>query len=458
MLINISLVGVKRRKKKMHELQHEFINRKISPWGGVKYFYGTYVQCGMRDILRSVGLPEPGSNRGYDPVDLVEGFICSVILGSKRLAHTGMIRTDEVIREIFGWKRGMADQSTFSRFFKKHSVETNDEIFPRIMRHFFDKIDIDRMTIDIDSTVITRYGDQEEAKVGYNPEKRGRKSHHPIMAFCDELAMVVNAWMRSGDSVSMSNTEEFLEEVFRIVPVERIGLMRFDSGFFSQKIMELLENQSSEVKYIIRGKITSSVAAHILEQRHWFASNDVMKGAEYCVTRYQGHGWEKSRKMIIVRIPKSKIDQCKGILFESIAEYERYEYKVFMTNVEFSAQLIHGLYNKRANAENRIKDLKYDYGIEGFSMQDFGAMEAAFRYVMIAYNVMAVFKQIVMKSAKGKMLSTIRFQCIAIGSYLVNNGRKKILKLSAEGKRRHFLEHFFKNMEYITPPLKFSNA
>mgnify|MGYP001550653752 CR=1 FL=1 len=95
----------------------------------------------MRDILRSVDLHEPGSNRGYDPVDLVEGFICSVILGSKRLAHTGMIRTDEVIREIFGWKRGMADQSTFSRFFKKHSVETNDEIFPRIMRHFFDKIE-----------------------------------------------------------------------------------------------------------------------------------------------------------------------------------------------------------------------------------------------------------------------------------------------------------------------------
>jgi hypothetical protein len=29
------------------------------------------------------------------------------------------------------------------------------------------------------------------------------------MAFCDELAMVVNARMPSGDSVSMSNTEEF---------------------------------------------------------------------------------------------------------------------------------------------------------------------------------------------------------------------------------------------------------
>jgi hypothetical protein len=91
----------------------------------------------MRDILGSIGLPQPGSNRRYDRVDLVEGFISSLILESKRLAHTGMIRTDEVINKIIGWERVMADQSTFSRFFKKHSIETNYEIFPQIMRHFF---------------------------------------------------------------------------------------------------------------------------------------------------------------------------------------------------------------------------------------------------------------------------------------------------------------------------------
>ena len=52
-----------------------------------------------------------------------------------------MIRTDELIRKIFGWKSGMADQSTLNRFIKKHSLETNDEIFPGIMRHLFDKIE-----------------------------------------------------------------------------------------------------------------------------------------------------------------------------------------------------------------------------------------------------------------------------------------------------------------------------
>lgn len=72
----------------MHELAYEFTSRKISPWGGIKFFHGTYIRSGIREILKKLPLPSPGSNNGYNPVDLIEGFLCSVVLGSKRLAHT----------------------------------------------------------------------------------------------------------------------------------------------------------------------------------------------------------------------------------------------------------------------------------------------------------------------------------------------------------------------------------
>ena len=441
----------------MHELVHEFTSRKVSPWGGLKYFYGTYQKSGIREQMSRLPLPRPGSNRGYQPEDLIEAFMCSVVMGSRRLAHTGMLRSDAVVKEIFGWKRGMADQSTFSRFFRKHTMELNDRIFPALMRGFFEQIKIDGMTIDVDSTVITRYGNQELAEVGYNPTKRGRASHHPILAFCDELAMVVNAWMRSGDSVSTTDANEFLQEMFTIVAPSRIGLMRFDSGFFSQKIMKLLEAQDKPIPYIIRGKMTPGIAQLIQQQTAWYANNDVVQGAEYCTTTYQASTWDQPRKVVIVRVPKSRKTH-QPTLFEHINIFDSFEYKVFVTSVTFSASVVHSLYNKRANAENRIKDLKYDYGIDGFSLMEFGAMEAAFRYVMMAYNLMAIFKQLVMRTAKGRMLSTIRFQCIAIGSYLVKRGSQKVMKLSAEGRRRHFLAHFFENLETLHPPFEFSNA
>jgi len=37
---------------------------------------------------------------------------------------------------------------------------------------------------------MTRYGHQTGAKKGYNPNKRGRVSHHPLIAFFGELRLV----------------------------------------------------------------------------------------------------------------------------------------------------------------------------------------------------------------------------------------------------------------------------
>jgi hypothetical protein len=440
----------------MHELAHEFTNRKVSPWGGIKFFHKTYLKTGLQSYLRGLNLPFPGSNRGYDPVDLIEGFMTSVVLGSRRLEHSGMLRTDEVIKEIFGWEKGMASASTFSRFFQKFSVGRNDEVFPEVMKYWFEQIHLPRMTVDIDSTVITRYGNQEEAKKGYNPQKQGRVSHHPLLAFCDDLKMVINAWMRSGNSNASSSIQSFLEEMFYIVPPERIGLIRADSGFYSQHIFSQLEEKN--VGYIVRAKMTTNLVEQALKIKHWHCNNEVAKRACYAEINYKAKGWDEARRVIVVRTVRSEQEEAQGYLYDEDADLAKYEYKAFVTNTVSSPVQIHSQYNRRADCENRIKELKYDYSIDGFSLQKFGAMEAAFRIIMIAYNIMALFRQKVMTSSQAKRLQTIKFQCIAIGSYLVKSGRNTKLKLAAEGKRRHFLEHFFSNLEVLDSPFQFSNA
>jgi hypothetical protein len=49
----------------------------------------------------------------------------------------------------------------------------------------------DNFTLDIDSSIITRYGEQEGAAKGYNPRKPGRKSQHPILAFVADIETVI---------------------------------------------------------------------------------------------------------------------------------------------------------------------------------------------------------------------------------------------------------------------------
>lgn len=66
----------------------------------------------------------------------------------------------------------------------------------------FDNFKFDNFTPDVDSLVMTKYGNQQESKKGYNPAKKERPSHHALVAIM---------WLRSGDSSSANNFLSFLE-------------------------------------------------------------------------------------------------------------------------------------------------------------------------------------------------------------------------------------------------------
>ncbi|MEZ5069889.1 MAG: IS1380 family transposase [Bacteroidales bacterium] len=441
----------------MSGLLYEFSDKEVSPWGGLRLIEEVYRRSGLGEYLENEcpELPEPGSNRGYLPKDLVEGFMVSVILGARRLAHTGTLRYDNVIPTIFGWEKGMASQSTFSRFFKKFTQEGNDKIFPSLNRYWFDQIKLDRLTIDFDSTVLTRTGFQEGVEVGYNPKKPGRGSHHPLMAFVAELKMVANAWMRTGSSAASTDFDGFFEELLTIIPKERIGLIRADSGFYGNDTLSKLEENQCD--YIVAARMNKGLVQRIYEHKAWFGQEN----GKYWTGSfdYQAQSWAAPRRIVVIRKDGGKYNHTGGkLLFPEIEEFEGYKYAAFVTNMDLSADLIWHLYNKRADCENRIRELRNDYGIDGFCMDDFYATEAAFRWTMVAHNLMSLFRLQVLNHKHQPVLSTMKFQCIAIGSYLARSGRKTVLKLSAKEKRRRYLEGLFQKLDDLAPPFDFSNA
>ncbi|MBK9719753.1 MAG: transposase [Saprospiraceae bacterium] len=103
----------------------------------------------------------------------------------------------------------------------------------------FNKLQFDNFTLDVDSTIHTRYGSQEGAKKGYNPKKPGRLSHHPLMAFIADCKMVANYWQPSGDTYTSNNIESFLDDTFEKLGKKKIGLFRADSGFYDKKYLTI---------------------------------------------------------------------------------------------------------------------------------------------------------------------------------------------------------------------------
>lgn len=121
-------------------------------------------------------------------------------------------------------------------------------------------MNLNYFTLDVDSTILTRYGSQEGAKRGYNPTKKGRNSHHPLIAFVNEARLVANFWLRSGDSSSANNFIGFLEDTLVNFGNRKVGLIRLDSGFCQNNVMSYLE--SKRLNYIVAARFTSNTASY----------------------------------------------------------------------------------------------------------------------------------------------------------------------------------------------------
>jgi hypothetical protein len=50
-------------------------------------------------------------------------------------------------------------------------------------------------------------------------------------------------------------------------------------------------------------------------------------------------------------------------------------------------------YNRRADMENRIAELKHDLGADDFCLREFFATEAAFRSILLLFNLLAEFQR-----------------------------------------------------------------
>ncbi len=108
-------------------------------------------------------------------------------------------------------------------------------------------------------------------------------------------------------------------------------------------------------------------------------------------------------------------------------------------------------------ARGLIKELKADFGLDSFCLNDFWATEASFRFIMVAYNLMALFKFVALQSHKNATLKTVKLYCFALGSWITNHSNKAILEISLPLKRRAWINEIFEAINQNATPHQFSN-
>ena len=441
---------------------------------------------GFDRALLAAGLPQPGSNRGYRPEQLIVQMMLSVWCGSNRFEHVEVTRFDRVLGSIFGIDR-MANFKAITRLFGRCTQAVNDRVFGSLYHWLFEQLQIGRVTLDLDSTVITRFGEQQAgAARGYNPAKPGRRSHHPLMAFVADVRMIANVWLRPGNTGSANNVIGFLHTTREHLAGKAIGLLRADSGFCEDAFLRHLE--SERINYIIALKLNQPLQRALVRATQiaqgtqgtqegaqgiqsttspplgWWALDE---GLEIADLMYQAPSWAAPRRVIAIRQHIKQRAHAKGKTLSLFAEDEaigQWRYAAMVTDLNLPALQIWRLYRGRADCENRIKELKYDFAAGSLNLRDFWATEAALHTVMLAFNLMSLFRQVLLKQTLRKdgsdqpiqhTLATLRHQLFAQPGFITHEGRRPLLKLATAMQKREWISGLWDQSKQFDLPVHF---
>src|SRR5260370_23800571 len=277
-------------------------------------------------------------------------------------------------------------------------------------------------TLDLDSTVFERYGKQEGSLKGHNPRKHGRPSHHPLLAVLSEAHFLLHGWLRSGNCGTSRGVEEFLKEALALWGQrEKIRLLRADSGFSDDKLLSFLEQRL--LPYMVVAKLTPGVKRAAQRVEQWTMLDDDYAVGEF---QLQLHGWSVERRFVVIR---EQVREGRDSVGRKLIDVPGYTFRIFATSCIDRPEEIWRAYTRRADMKNLIADLKHDLGAHCFCMKQFFATEAAFRTVLLLFNLLAEFQR-----AAGlpgyREPATSRTQVLACGAILGRARRRLAIHLS----------------------------
>ena len=360
-------------------------------------------------------------------------MLCGNFVGIEKLERLKLLQNDPLISEF---NISIKEPETVSRFLGNFSYKTTHmlrEINYKVFRKLLSKSKLKAITIDIDSSVVNVEGHQEGAVKGYNPKKPGNNCYNIQFAFCDELKAYITGFMRSGNTYTANGAAEMIKEIVAQIKTDDLEILfRMDSGYFDDEIIKTIE--SANCQYLIKGKAYPTLASQVTDPSVSFTEGKEGRETTELVTKLGT--WDKDRRFVVSRVLKPEKDRSQL----SFLEGSDYEYFYFVTNTELPSEKVVIAYEKRGNAENYIKEAKYDMAVGHLLLQSFWANEAIFQLMMLAYNLFLLFK---MDFAKGteyrQQIKTFRLKYIFLAGKIIRTARSVIMKLSEKYPYREML-------------------
>lgn len=410
---------------KSNDVKHSFTGNKLTHYAGLspimKYINKLKLGLSLNNLFPTM----MHNATKFANVQIILSVVLASFAGINRLKRIAAFTHDALVKALLGLETGLNKDvinTRLKQFGQAGALMLQEHLF-QLTTNWLTTSQLETITLDADSTVKTVYGHQQGAEKGYNPNKRGANSYHPVLAFVSELKLVVNSWFRCGSAYTSNGITEFMKQTQAVLPshINHV-FFRADSGFFNGALFDLLE--SYYWTYLVKVKLKN--LKQLLASQTWYAlpgNPDIA----ICEFQYQGKSWTKKRNLKAIRT----VTEWVEVTTMGIKEWlPKYEYACYCSNLVVDVLELHELYKQRSTSETWIEQVKNQLLAGATLTDDFHANDILWQLHVLAYNL-SVMMRYQVKQLWRQEHATFRDWFINLPAKLVHGSRQITMKIYA---------------------------
>ncbi len=401
------------------------------------------------------------SNNAPEKRDVLGSLFLSILSGHRRYAHITNLMSDQVNSKLLGMNKVVSEDSA-RRALHKINEASGISWLQHHLQSCYEPLLKTPWILDADVTVKPLYGHQEGAVNGYNPQKPGRPSHTLHTYMMANLRLILEVEVQAGNQSHSNDSLPGLVALLDRLPADgKPEFVRGDIGWGTDNAM----NEMEAIKQAYLFKLKKSKNVKELIYKHHCLGEWVYINKEWEVKEdlLQLQGWEKSRRVIVVRrklssdnivgIEYQKDDQQRLAFIDGPEDIKAYEFSVLVTDLDDELVTIFYHYRDRADCENNFDEMKNQWGWGGFTTHKIKSCQLMARMIALVYNWWNLFVRLAIPEKHHEAITSRPLLLSSVGRLTEHGRQKKLVITSAHGDIAK-LENIYKRLVAFFSELK----
>jgi hypothetical protein len=370
--------------------------------------------------------------RGHDPGRVIRDVAVMLADGGECVSDLGAVRDQQA---LFG---PVASDSTAFRVIDRIAsepalLEALRAAHARARERFWKRHGApQRLTIDLDATLITAHSDKERAAGNY----KGGFGFHPLVGYADQTREALAGLLRPGNAGANTAADHtaVLDLALEQIPAQHVEgieiLVRADSAGATHGLIDYC--REAKLRFSVGYELTEPVRQAILElpENAWVAALDQDGSAREngevaeITDSVNLSSWPERTRLIVRRERPHPGAQL------SFTDHDGYRFQAILTDQgDDDVAVLECRHRRHAHVEDRIRDDK-DTGLAKFPFKEFALNEVWLEIVLLAHDLIVWTQALLLDGELAKAEpKRLRYRLLHVAGRLAFSGRRAKLQL-----------------------------